>query len=304
MEGWVMERYTAYAYQHEADIARIINFVWAVRPRRFVTEYPSVHDLGELLSLAVNRNTLRLWSHHDGHLGGFAYIDAFHTLRFDLDWQTYDPVLEHDIINWGETCVRRQHPFLYATSHEADSLRLAFFDRHGFTQRPDSIVHMTCSLNTALPAPTIPTAWTIRSVAGEAEAAAVAALHRAAFGTEHMTTERRLRMMRTERYDPSLDLVAVAPDGTLAAYAMGQGGGQAQHEGVSYADLFATHPRYRGHGLAHALMQMIVQRLQAKGYKVAQLSTDSHNQTMQRVAQAVGFHITATTRRFQRFVQA
>jgi RimJ/RimL family protein N-acetyltransferase len=47
------------------------------------------------------------------------------------------------------------------------------------------------------------------------------------------------------------------------------------------------------------LMRMIVQRLQAKGYRVAQLSTDSINQAMQHVAKAVGFRIIGTTLRFQ-----
>ena len=71
---------------------------------------------------------------------------------------------------------------------------------------------------------------------------------------------------------------------------------------MSYADLFATHPSYRGLGLASALMRMIVQRLQAKGYRVAQLSTDSTNQVMQHVAKAVGFRIIGTTLRLQRQV--
>lgn len=298
-----MAWYVGHAYQHESDITRIIDFVKTVRPPQFVTEYPSVHELGEHLSLPTNQRTLKVWSREHGLLVGFAYIDAFHTLRFDLDWQTHSIALEQEIVSWGAMCVSSHHPFLYATSHEADNERLAFFDRHGFTRRPDSIVHMTCALNTALPAPIIPAGIGLRSVAGEAEAAAVAAVHRAAFGTEHMTTERRLRMMRASRYDLSLDLVAVAPDGTLAAYAMGQEGGLEEQEGVCYADLFVTHPKYRGRGLAQSLMHAILRQLQAKGYAVAQLSTDSDNQAMQRVASGVGFHITGTTLRFERPVE-
>jgi RimJ/RimL family protein N-acetyltransferase len=49
-------------------------------------------------------------------------------------------------------------------------------------------------------------------------------------------------------------------------------------------------------------MRMLVRRLQAKGYRVAQLSTDSTNRAMQHVAQAVGFRIVGTTLRFQRRV--
>ncbi len=60
--------------------------------------------------------------------------------------------------------------------------------------------------------------YTIRPVAGEAEAEALVALHRAAFGSEHMTAAERLTWMRQPDYDPALDLVAVAPNGSLAAY--------------------------------------------------------------------------------------
>lgn len=108
-------------------------------------------------------------------------------------------------------------PVLSSTCHETDHQRIAFFERHHFTQRPNSIVHMMCLLDAAIQVPDIPDGWTIRSVLGESEAAVIVALHRAAFGTQYMTKQRRLQMMRTHWYDPRLNLVAVAPDGTLAA---------------------------------------------------------------------------------------
>jgi ribosomal protein S18 acetylase RimI-like enzyme len=298
-----MPRYVSRPYRDVTDIASIVDFARAVRPPTLVAEYPSVHDLPDFLSLPENKATTRLWSTENGHLVGFVYIDTFHTLRFDIDWQTADETLETDIIAWGDTCLSGVHPFLYATSHDTDHQRLALFARHGFTRRPDTIVHMAAALDALVPSPFIPDGFCIRSLAGEAEAAAVTAVHRAAFGTSYMTTEQRLRMMRAKMYDPDLDLVAVAPDGTLAAYAMGQVAERDALDGVSYADLFATHPAYRGRGLAQALMQMIVQRLQARGSRVARLSTDSSNQAMQRVAQTVGFQIIGTTLRFQRSVQ-
>jgi mycothiol synthase len=297
-----MATYVSRLYCDLSDTARIVDFVSSVRPVRLLTEYPGIYDLPEFLSLPMNQATTRLWLNEDNHLVGFAYVDAFHTLRFDIDWQTRDDRLENEIIMWGNTCLKDIHPFLYTTSHETDSQRIAFFDRNQFARRSDTIIHMACSLAASIPPPRIPAGFHIRSVRGEAEAAAVVALHRAAFGTSYMTTERRLKMMRKNTYDRTLDLVAVAADGTLAAYAMAQVNEQEGIQGVSYADLFATHPGYRGLGLASALMRMIVQRLQAKGYRVAQLSTDSTNQAMQHVAKAVGFRIIGTTLRFQRQV--
>jgi mycothiol synthase len=295
-----MASYVCRPYCDLSDTTRIVDFVSSVRPVRLLTEYPSIYDLPELLSLPTNQATARLWLDEDNHLVGFAYVDAFHTLRFDINWQTRDDRLEEEIIMWGTTSLKDTHPFLYATSHETDGERIAFLDRNQFARRSDTIIHMACALAASIPPPRIPAGFHIRPVRGEAEAAAVVALHRAAFGSSYMTTERRLKMMRKHTYDRTLDLVAVAADETLAAYAMGQVNEQEGVQGVSYADLFATHPSYRGLGLASALMQMIVQRLQAKGYRVARLSTDSTNQAMQHVAKAVGFRIVGATLRFQR----
>ena len=104
-------------------------------------------------------------------------------------------------------------------------------------------------------------------------------------------------MIRKSNYDRMLDLVAVAADDTLAAYAMGQVSEQEEMRRVSYAGLFATHPGYRGLVLASALMRTLVQRLQAKSYRIAQLSTDDTNQAMQHVAEKVGFQIVGTALR-------
>lgn len=297
-----MATYTAHRYDHRTDLAQIVAFVRAVRPTLLLNEYPAAQDLPELLGLAANQATARCWTDERGGLVGFAYLDAFHTLRFDLDWRLQERALEQAIIGWGERCLRGQHPWLYTTSHATDQQRLACLERHQFARRPNSIVHMTCALDRPIPTPAIPAGFAIRSIAGETEAAAVAAVHRAAFGTPHMTTERRLAMMRASSYDSALDLVAVAPDGTLAAYGLGQAGGPDDAPGTAYADLFATDPAFRSCGLAQALVQLIAQRLQASGYRVARLSTDSDNQAMQRVARSVGFRVTATTLRFARLV--
>jgi len=280
-------------------MTQIVNFVRSVRPVTLLTEYPSVHEIPELLSLPANHGTARVWLNNQNQLVGFAYLDLFQTLRFDIDWQIRDSEFEHEILAWGNECLKGKHAFLYSTSHETDSERLAFFSRHQFIQCPETIVHLECSLDSDFSSPRVPDGFTIRQVKGEDEAAAIAALHRAAFRTSHMSTERRINMMRSYNYDSTLDLVAVAGDGTLAAYALGQHSEQETDQGICYADLFATHPEYEGRGLARILMYMLVKRLQKMGYKIAKLSTDSNNQAMQHVAYAVGFQLSGKTLRFQ-----
>lgn len=161
-------------------------------------------------------------------------------------------------------------------------------------------------LRRALPEPVtpveLPAGFTIRTVHGEQEAAAVATLHRAAFGTTVMTTERRLGVMRSRSYRPELDLVAETANGVLAAYGMGtvdEAENRLDGRNDVYADLFATHPDYRGAGLAHALMGEVLRRLQPGGYAHALLSTDSTNAAMLKVAQAAKFYAVDHTLRFE-----
>jgi hypothetical protein len=77
--------YDSRPYCDPSDTIRIVAFARSVRPGRLWTEYPSIYALPEFLSLAANRATARLWLDGDDRLAGFAYVDAFHTLRFDIE---------------------------------------------------------------------------------------------------------------------------------------------------------------------------------------------------------------------------
>jgi len=128
---------------------------------------------------------------------------------------------------------------------------------------------------------------------------AYVALHRAAFGTENMTVEYRRVIMSAPSYIPELDLVAVAPNGDLAAFCVCQifnddsssAGGQ--HEG--WTDPVGTHPTYQRLGLAKALIVTGLHRLKSYGMDMALLGTSSQNMAMQRLAEACGFHLVSRT---------
>jgi ribosomal protein S18 acetylase RimI-like enzyme len=109
-----------------------------------------------------------------------------------------------------------------------------------------------------------------------------------------MTTEERLSMMTTPEYDPSLDLVAVAPGGALAAYCMcyisaEENARTGRNNGCT--DPVATHPRFQRLGLARALLLHGLRLLRARGMDFARLGTSSDNIAMQRAAQSVGFRL-------------
>jgi ribosomal protein S18 acetylase RimI-like enzyme len=135
--------------------------------------------------------------------------------------------------------------------------------------------------------PELPRGLIIRSVKGIEEADAIASTHRAAFDSDYMTTENRLIIMNSSEYDPSLDLVVVAPNGTIAAYCTCS----VKPGRQGYTDPVATHPNYQRMGLAKALLLNGMQMLKERGMRYAHLGTGGENIAMQKTAESVGFFL-------------
>lgn len=286
------------AYSGPKDLQAMIGLLVRVRLPDRLADSPGIVDLQELLSMPDVQADTRLW--FDGNeLAAFAFVDPFNNLRFEALPEVIG-ALESAAVSWGEECIlRRPHDpgervTLDASCREEDTARIAMLQRHGFEALPVRSLHLVRALGEPIPEPTLPPGFAIRAVTGLDEAEALAALHRAAFDTEYMTTERRLAMMTTPEHDPSLDLVAVAPGGALAAYCMcsisaDENARTGRKDG--YADPVATHPRFQWQGLARALLLHGLRLLKTRGMDFARLGTSSDNAAMQRAAESVGFHV-------------
>lgn len=287
----------------------MLDLLVAVRPADRIADFPGPVDLREALALRAVQDNTRLWFGARGQLAAFAYVDPYHNLQFEIDRQGPVPDVESEIMAWGIECLRRapregDEPLALDTScRDDDTERVGMLQRHGFVAQEQRALHLARSLAEPIPEPHLPAGFHIRPAAGEQEVQALVALHRAAFGTEHMTIEERLAMMRVPDYDPALDLVVATPDGRLAAYCMvsishEENAHTGRREG--YTDPVATHPDFRRRGLARALLCTGLRALQQRGMDTALLGTSSDNWAMQRVAQAVGFQVRSTTIWFSR----
>jgi mycothiol synthase len=111
-----------------------------------------------------------------------------------------------------------------------------------------------------------------------------------------MTAQWRERIIGTHLYQPDLDLVAVAPDGTLAGFCVGW------HEptcGVAQLEPVGVHPRYQRRGLSRALLTEMLHRLKGRGATVAIAETDPGRTAGRAAYDAVGFKQTHTIWRQQ-----
>jgi ribosomal protein S18 acetylase RimI-like enzyme len=156
-----------------------------------------------------------------------------------------------------------------------------------------SKVFMVRSLDSAPPDASIPTGFTIRPLGGPSEVAAYVALHRAIFESESMTAAWRHSTLQQPAYVPTLDLVAVAPDGRLAAFCV------CWFDAVGPTDRpcgqiepLGVHADVRGHGLGRAMLTEGLQRLHQHGAQDVVLETDDYRNDAFALYEAAGFQVT------------
>ncbi|MBP7687030.1 MAG: GNAT family N-acetyltransferase [Thermoflexales bacterium] len=288
-------------YTNATDLLAMIGLLSAARSVNRLGDYPSEIDLREMLGTERQPQHTRLWFSPDGALVAFALVDTFNNLWFEMI--SADDELADQIIRWGfeDLCASVPEPdetlTLDTNCSDDNAERLALLRRYGFVEKPVRTLHMMRSLLEPLPPSEYPAGFTVRAIVGESEAEQVTALHQAAFGTDNLTLEDRLAIMRTPDYDPTLDLIVIAPTGEFAGYCTCQiNAAENTRTGqqIGDTDPVAVHPAYQRLGLARALLLSGCRLLRRRGMIVAALGTSSENIAMQRAAEAADYRVQST----------
>jgi ribosomal protein S18 acetylase RimI-like enzyme len=171
---------------------------------------------------------------------------------------------------------------LRAAGFELDGPPSPLFERQTFGARPGSV-----------------DGFEIRPIRGEREHAARADAARLAFGSTlepEAHRARYLRFMRSPAYVPEHDIVAVAPDGTIAAFTI-----YWQDDVLSLGQFepVGTHPDFRRRGLARAVLHDGLARLAAAGIERARVMTGGANEPATSTYLATGFDLVDQVARFR-----
>ncbi len=253
-----------------------------------------------------------LWEDGDGQLLAWAVLQTpLWTLDYVYSPPARDLGLGPAILTWatGQAArVGQPHgrPCWFVGVREDQADRRGDLERAGFVDQADaaadpySQVLMARPADAPLPGPALPNGFSIRPLAVAAEAAACAALHRAAFGSPNMTDGWRARILESPQYHPDLDLVAVAPDGRLAAYCLGWLDATNPAGGLGQIEPLATHPDFAGLGLGRAVLGETLRRLHRQGAATVEVETDGYRDAALNLYAQTGFIVTYPIRVYRK----
>jgi len=228
-----------------------------------------------------------LWLDGDGELAGFAWPGR---TQVDLVSHPRYRDLDQEMLAWAESRRRAEaaaetQPVLEVWAYERDRRRRRMLEGRGYEQGEGCLTFNALDLDCPVVEPAPPPGYTLRTVRGE-ELEPRVAVHRDAFAPSRMNVAKYRAVMASPTYRPDLDLVAVAPDGALAAFCI------VWFDEVNRIGVFepvGCHPEHRRQGLAAAVMGEGLRRLVALGARTAWVCAWADNAASTRLYASLGF---------------
>jgi mycothiol synthase len=179
-----------------------------------------------------------------------------------------------------------------------DALWIDCLRAHGFTPDPTYSLYALSRPLAALPPVILPDGFSLLPAVSEADCAARAAVHRAAFGSR-MTAEDYQRLRQAPGYRSDLDGVVVAPDGRFAAYALAWLDASNR---VGVFEPVGTHPDFQRLGLGRAALAAGLRRLAALGATRATVNVEAENAPALALYDRLGFRPANRILGYQRLI--
>jgi ribosomal protein S18 acetylase RimI-like enzyme len=291
-------------YEDEHDLADMQRLLMEARSRTDDWRYPHVGDLTfTYFMIACHlkpQEHIRLWHDDQGRLVGYAVLGEDPS----FDWQVVPECewsgIETEAMAWAEMRlaelrrrdVQQWGGSLVSGARQDNGRRRVFLGQHGFRYSGEfAEVNMLRSLDEPIHDAVLPAGHQIRAVGGAAEIPQRAAAHREVWQPwtdGNVSDEEYARFVQLPGYDRDLDVVAVAPDGLIAATVNGW---MDPVNRIGCLGQVGARPAYRRRGLTRAALLEALRRLQARGMRHACISTGVSNVPAIRLYESVGFEI-------------
>lgn len=296
------------------DLAAVLAFTGMCNARTDGCGYLHTGDVVHLMSNGLRGRDLDrhicLYTSPQGQIQAFVLIFPARSSGFDLlihpDLRGGE--LERGLTEWAmqATWALIQAEGAKATAvgidvTDCDTTRRDILLEQGYTAgEAPYLLSTTRSLAEPIPEPVLPEGFSIRSVAGEHEVEAVAAVHDSAF-TPKWAGGAYLPAMRTPGFDIDRELVVVAPDGRFAAFLI------YWLDPISRSGLFepvGCHADFRRRGLTRVLMYEGMRRMLTRGMRRAIVNHMADNPAATALYRSVGFRTKYTITDYRRKMAA
>jgi mycothiol synthase len=240
----------------------------------------------------VWRPNLRLWM--DGErLMAFVLL-SFDEKAFDVfvrpEWRGMQQ--EYDLYTYAMNEMSAVEDLQVLWIDDKDNVRIRWLEQNGFACQEQHFVYFTRSLSEPVPAPALPSGFSLRHSRGEADAKLRSVASRAAF-SPHRDLEgywpRTLRFMQSPVYVPEHERFVISSNGDVASYCIIW---TDEINKLGHFEPVGTHPDYQRKGLGRALLYDAMCKLQSEGMTEADVCTVSTNQPAIHLYESVGFQLT------------
>lgn len=288
-----MNTLTFKTYQGQEDWSAIATLLEACQSADSVIKDECLTELQlSLSSPNVNpKDDICLWENNEGQLLAIALIEpqtCDHQIDGYLRWYIHPSVfhqnLEQDILRWSEKRIRemgRQNNRsvqlkTYTLDHQTQ--RNLLLKNYGFTVDRHFLT-MEKSLQTLVEVPSLPSGYQLSYIRDQKDIPAWVELFNESFidhWDHHELTVEQVQSWHSQpNYQPELDLVAVAPDGTFAAFCSCQ----LKSPQIGWIEWLGTRRGFRKLGLGRAILLAGLYQLQKSGATLVRLSVDAQSLT-------------------------
>jgi len=266
--------------------------------------YPHIGDLVFWFFMVAAHLTrqefIRVWHDEKGKLIGYAILGEDPSFDCQVLPEYEWCGVEEEALAWAETRLveLRKHDAqhwggnLVSGARQDNPKRISFLEQHGFQIGGEfSEVNMICSLSGSLPEVIIPAGCQVRALAAEGEISNRAAAHREVWQpwtVGNVSDDDYASFMCLPGYERELDVVALAPDGVIAAYVNGW---IDPLNRIGDFGPVGARTEYRRQGLSRAVLLECMQRMQRRGMERVSVSTGVTNEPALRLYESVGFKV-------------
>lgn len=289
-------QFKAQSYRGDVDRDRLHAFLVEANGTTDQSHYWHVGDLW----WGLYQNTIfdptqdvTLWTDEQDTLVGFSWFEAPSgvTMHVHPVWRgrgVVEQAMLDQFIATHPTIKDDDDGKLWTKAVDRDQATLTFLAAQGFERDPLHYLLLLRDLDDSLPPPSLPPGFQVRHVGAETEWTERVNVHREVWHPSRVTLDAYQRLRTVPAYQPELDLVVVAPDGSFAAYALLW---LDQTNRIGEFEPVGTRSTFRGQGLGKAVMIEGLRRLQAAGMRRAFVVSLADNLAAVQLYTSVGFTI-------------